>query len=1006
MNKAITKKVFVMFLFAFLFVGSTLPKVREFKEAKADVWSEKVNLRSMITSYAQVLSADSTADDVTATSGKYSYFIRHGYLGTSTMAKFDNVTYVSSLNASYNSGDDNKARIVSGWQIYTQANGQPIDSVICGMVAHEKMYFSADYVLLGGWPTNASFNWYVQRNGETSYELIKTVKFPSAAESSNYSGLNRIVLENGDSVYWEFYYQYGGRNIQVTNSSQSFPVFNFTEYYEIPTDTLDAETMVTAINTNPVSTSPNGVISYTTKNSSILDADYGTATEGDLGSNTGDYYFSPSNIILKNGQKATLQVTAIEPAYLQLQLTDGQKTTCEGLSLNGYLHSTSTGKTKQIYSTTYGEHFDKNVPQGNIILEAGDILYIEYSSASTSNIDTDMLPKLVVTLAVGDLPENDFPKYNPRDYSTLQTIDYVTVLKESARLKCQPASTKDFDIVLTTGKVGTGGEASYPFTFINYNDGQYIDAPTQAETASMYVGQNSFDAKSGSGAESYRICFSKSNYVIFKIVATKDTHVTVSHDAITGGWINGNSLYVWGFQKIKTKVVQANEIHIPQQTLSTDPISANALGMEFNLKKGDIGYYAFGTTEALNANLNVTPSFTSDPSLYDEEARDGLYYDFVSINKKYHDLVSDGVASKGELLEYGLISVLMGHGEPENIQKMDVFTGTGNNDATDSMSTGLASSNPPLFQRWQMRCGKDDDAIIKFIAGADTRLHITWRKEAEITSWATHTALKSYAIDTDGFLMLDQAKLCVNEGHGQLEDTYYDYDVQLKEGQAFIICYTSMGANYGVIQYDFGVEAVAAEYDATKLFDFTAAKELRNYYNVKVEDLRTIVDGLNAEDYSIVNWAYIDEALTKFISLAKEATSKEKIDELYEEAKARIDSIPTIAQEAQALANAKQEAKDEVKEYLKSKKMHMSSKHYKEASALYDAFCVTVDKTTTVSKINIEVIRIKAQIDNLCDVNWLPIIIIASVGGTLLIGGGVALALILINKKKKGKIVE
>ena len=183
-----------------------------------------------------------------------------------------------------------------------------------------------------------------------------------------------------------------------------------------------AETMVTAINTNPVSTSPNGVISYTTKNSSILDADYGTATEGDLGSNTGDYYFSPSSIILKNGQKATLQVTANEGAYLQLQLTDGVKTTCEGLSLNGYLRRSSTGKTKLIYSTTYGEHFDKNIPQGNLILEAGDILYIEYSSASTSNIDTDMLPKLVVTLAVGDLPENDFPKYNPRDYSTLQTM--------------------------------------------------------------------------------------------------------------------------------------------------------------------------------------------------------------------------------------------------------------------------------------------------------------------------------------------------------------------------------------------------------------------------------------------------------------------------------------------------------------------------------------------------------------------------------------------------------
>ena len=125
---------------------------------------------------------------------------------------------------------------------------------------------------------------------------------------------------------------------------------------------------------------------------------------------------------------------------------------------------------------------------------------------------------------------------------------------------------------------------------------------------------------------------------------------------------------------------------------------------------------------------------------------------------------------------------------------------------------------------------------------------------------------------------------------------------------------------------------------------YTSAKEIHNYYNAKVEELRSLVDGLNIDDYSIVNWAYIDEALTKFINLAKEATTKEKIDELFEEAKARITSIPTLAQEAQALETAKKEAKDEAKEYLESKKKNMSKKNYSEAESLYNAFCVAVDK--------------------------------------------------------------
>ena len=89
----------------------------------------------------------------------------------------------------------------------------------------------------------------------------------------------------------------------------------------------------------------------------------------------------------------------------------------------------------------------------------------------------------------------------------------------------------------------------------------------------------------------------------------------------------------------------------------------------------------------------------------------------------------------------------------------------------------------------------------------------------------------------------------------------------------------------------------------------------------------------------------------------------------------------------------------------------MSKKNYSEAESLYNAFCVAVDKSTSVTKINVELIRIKAQIDNLCDkvsdgFNATPIIIAASVGGTLLIGGGVALAIILINNKKKKQLAQ
>ena len=88
---------------------------------------------------------------------------------------------------------------------------------------------------------------------------------------------------------------------------------------------------------------------------------------------------------------------------------------------------------------------------------------------------------------------------------------------------------------------------------------------------------------------------------------------------------------------------------------------------------------------------------------------------------------------------------------------------------------------------------------------------------------------------------------------------------------------------------------------------------------------------------------------------------------MFNEAKTRIESIKTIEEESDALNEAKAQAKQEVREYLDSKKNQMSSANQTKAEELYRSFVVTVDKITSVSKISIEVTRAKAQIDQLCD---------------------------------------
>ena len=1001
MKKAVLRKSAVLIFFASLISPLAFRFNLNASQVKAeDPWSEELSAVNLVIKYGKAVVDDATADYKTAESGRYSYFVRHGYLTNNKCYKYDTVTSNGTTSASFtsNTATDSSA-LHWKWTINggkTSSNTE--DGVIVGITAKEHLFYSIDPMTFKGWPNSGKANTYVQRSGETTYELIQSVILVNTSTSYSQS---QVDLDVGDTVYFEYIQLSGSGNLQSSGGS-GLPVFKLREFVVLPPSRLEPTQYISAITTNPTSETENGLATYTIKNSSITDAGYGSSAAGNLGAADTNYHFTNSNLILKDGQKATLQINALQSIYIQLDLVSGVKTTCEGLTLNGYLFSASSNKTKLIYSTTYGDKFDVRIPKGNVLLGTNDILYIEYSSLAGSNIDIDLLPIFTVNQAVGDVPANDFPKYNPRDYSTLASIDYLTVLKESARLRCEPISTKDFDISLLTGVIGKGNDDIKKFDYINYTDGQYIDAPAEAESASMYQGSDTFNAAYGAACESYRVAFSDANYVIFAMAANKNTHVTVSHEEITGGWVNGYAIYVYGFQDLGGIVVKTESINVPKQTLSTDPIPANTLSIEFDLQEGDIGYYVFGSPTAHNTNLNITPTFTSDPSLYDENERNS----HGECSMMYHDLVSGTVKSDGKALDYGVLTAFLGHGSPDDIQRMDLFTGTGESDAKDSAST--TGTNAPKFWRWQMQCGKNDDALISFKANMNINLTIVWRKEAEITDWATHTALKTYAVDTDNFLMLDQVKLCTNEGHGAIDDTYYNYDVHLKKDQTFIICYTSMGANYGVIQYDFSIKAVAKDFDLTKTFDFTAAKTLYEHYLVKTDELKAIVDSLNPSDYSLVNWAYIDEALTKFINEAREADSAEKIDQLFEECKSKIYSIPNLTQEAAMLAKAKEDAKKEVRDYLDSKKSFMSKDNWAKAEELYNAFAVKVDKQTSTSKVNIEVIRIKAQIDQLCDVDpaLTALIIGLSVGGGVLVLGGAALAVVLIVRHKKAKNKE
>lgn len=936
-------------------------------KGESEIWSETISLKDLLADYAKAYSENNETTELASSIGQYSYGIRHGNAGEGAINKFTNVTYTSETEFKYNVKDTDDCCVFhesTGIQMFSRNN----DGLICYFTAKEDMFFTANSTNVSGWLADMYITFYKKGAEENSYSTVSSTRCVSGNYSSNIA-LNKTFVASGDTIVWELRSPAsvsGYRNMQWT-----FPTFTLSKYVELSADELSSTKLIedVASSGNGIASTENNFASFTFKNDSVTKSTYSSSSAGNLGSKDSDYELTTNGLVLKNGKACTLEIKTNEACIITLGLDETEESSVEGLTLSGY-RKDGTGKTKTIYTTNCSRQIDRAMVTGRIYVEAGDTLYIEYQCAADKTISTKLLPNLVFKQSLGDDVPHDFPKYNGHDFSNLTEIDSNTMLIESARLRCDSYSLADADAALLTGKVGN----EHPFQYITYDDGEVLGEEPLPESASMFEGDNKFDAIGGAGIIQGKICYSLNSQVIFKFVATKNTQlVATNKDPVTTGWRNGATNYIWGYQNVGSKTAQIAEFNI-QPSAEKDTVAhieADGAKIIYNLKAGDIAYYVFGTTQALNANLGITLTFTFNSANYDEEARNSAIFDFNSYTGHYPDLVTQTIANNYQTLETGLLDITLGHGSIDDIQPFNTHTGEGVGAANDALYNGDAGQNNAGMQRWQMRCGKNDDAIIAIKANKNTHLTIVRvnTSEKEISDWATHTVLKSYALDVDGFAMIDETKPILKEGHASKDDTFYNYDVHIKAGQTFIIDYTSLGANYGVIQYNFNLIAKASEYDETKAFDFTEAKELQTYIQQKSDELDAMVAAKNEEDYTGTNWAYIQEALSKFKDRAAEMTAKEEVDEAFDEAKTRIESILSIAEENQALVDAKANAISEGKTYMDSKKSLMSKANQSAAEEKYSKFVEDVNKETSQKKVSLALTRFKADIDALCDLN-------------------------------------
>ena len=219
------KKISVLTLFVAtgLMAGLGNAKQNEFSKASATAsWSESATVSTLATNFYNAFKDDDSVSQLDSTSGRYTYFVRHGYLANN---KCEEYTKVVTGSENYLWTDTSTDAYVSTWRINLKGGKESEgteDGGIIGFVANTTMTCSIANRTFGGWPNSGKVNIYVKRNGKSQYTSIQST---TITNTSTEFSLDEVVLYQGDTFYFEFFQSNGGGNINFGDMA-----FSLSEY--------------------------------------------------------------------------------------------------------------------------------------------------------------------------------------------------------------------------------------------------------------------------------------------------------------------------------------------------------------------------------------------------------------------------------------------------------------------------------------------------------------------------------------------------------------------------------------------------------------------------------------------------------------------------------------------------------------------------------------------------------------------------------------------------------
>ena len=300
------------------------------------------------------------------------------------------------------------------------------------------------------------------------------------------------------------------------------------------------------------------------------------------------------------------------------------------------------------------------------------------------------------------------------------------------------------------------------------------------QSISVLIGsatEENFYSEESAAFSTWRMRTTSTKHAIFEITATSNIKLDITHEAFDGGWIDEYGQFIAIYVRSGDMVYT-----ISLKDIKESFGEANQYGGTLMLKEGDICYWVFGSTVALQRNVNIVPQFTASTEDYSEdEYNKQMIVGDETVNM--WDAVTATINNDYNAASYNLIDFGFGYGSVNNINKFNYHVGDGTGTAADALWDSV--SEGVGFLRWQIQCDVDADAIMIITAKYDLSLTVNHSASTWSNVWSTHTAVRYYVIDTDGtrVLVLDKSV------ESKVPQDFFTINVHLLKGQSLIIDY-------------------------------------------------------------------------------------------------------------------------------------------------------------------------------------------------------------------------